>query len=159
MSRELIEDFARLTRRLAKHSTCKRRGVAAIILQESNHQVVGWGVNGTRAGCSGVKDNCGCAHSEINTLLNGVERSMTSCLMIVTRAPCVPCATAMVNWKRGRIRTVYILDQSEPGAEGVKVLVNCGMNIVWLDIPDDAELGLRDPNMAPSQPSNAKGIC
>lgn len=152
--KELITDFGRLARILAKHSPCKRRGVACVVLDRA-YQVVGWGVNEPARGggsCTGEKDRCGCSHSEVNTILNCQPRGRDH-IMIVSRAPCVPCATAMVNC--GFITTAYIMDPSEPGADGVKVLKNCGIEVSWLDVPEDAEIELRDPTMAPSRPSDA----
>jgi hypothetical protein len=56
----------------------------------------------------------------------------------------------MVNC--GFVDTVYYLDDSEPGAQGLKILANCGLVVEHLDVPEGAEIGLRDPNMEPSKP-------
>lgn len=154
---EVYKDFGRLARMLARHSVCKRRGVACVMLNNAM-QVVAWGVNGPAHYdpnlCSGKKDGCGCAHSEINTILNtansGVVVAAHECTMIVSRAPCVPCATAIVNCHL--VGSVLYLDDSEPGADGLLVIKNCGIAVAHLDVPEGAEIGLRDPNMAPSKP-------
>ena len=149
MNREqLLLDYGRFVRSLAKHSVCKRRGVAAMVVDSYSFQPIGWGVNGPAGydpnGCSGIKDGCGCAHSEINTILNcGVPMdSDLAGIMILTRAPCVPCATAIVNC--GFISQVHYMDESEPGADGLKVLSGCGVSVKHLPVQtDDAEVGLR----------------
>jgi hypothetical protein len=56
----------------------------------------------------------------------------------------------------GFVTRVFLLDESEPGADGVKVLRGCGVAVGWLDVPEGAEIGLRDPSMEPSCPSSAR---
>ena len=122
-------------RAMADKSVCKRRGVACLVFDRTNGDTMGWGVNGP-AGyraelCSGIKDGCGCAHSEINTLLSchPTKRQLLDHVghMIATRAPCVPCATAIVNC--GFISELTYLDPSEPGSAGLALLEKCGIHV------------------------------
>lgn len=145
--------FAKLARLLAKESPCKRRGVACVIFDPGTYQIIGWGVNEPAHGriCTGEKDNCGCLHSEVNTILNTRPRDgWVSNAMICSRAPCVPCASVIVNC--GFISKVYILDESEPGAHGIGALKNAEITVEFISCPEGAELGLRDPSMKPSGP-------
>ena len=142
-SDELIRDFATMLRLLAKRSVCKRRGVACIVVNQ-DMQSVGWGVNGPAgyepSRCDGTKDGCGCAHSEINTILNCRPSSYdaeTGCIMIASRAPCVPCATAIVNC--GLISEFIYLDDSEPGPKGI-ALLKCFMKVTQLE-----DMAIEDP--------------
>ncbi len=139
--------FARLARMLAKESPCKRRGVACVVFDADTSQIVGWGVNEPAHGriCSGEKDNCGCLHSEVNTVLN--SRSITTNNhMVCSRAPCTPCASVIVNC--GFITKVYVLDESEPGAHGIGVLKSAGIDVEFISCPEGAEIGLRDGSVA-----------
>lgn len=151
----LLHDFARLARMLAKYSPCKRRGVACVIVDPDSMQIVGWGVNEPAHGriCSGEKDGCGCLHSEVNTILNSEPRGLDN-VLVCSRAPCAPCASVIVNC--GFISSVYVLDDSEPGASGIAVLRSAKIPVERLSVPDDAETGLRDKSMAASDP--IKGI-
>jgi deoxycytidylate deaminase len=145
MNELLLNDFARLTRMLAKHSPCKRRGVACIVFEPETDQLIGWGTNHPARGriCSGEKDNCGCLHSEVNTILNARPRDYWGKNhMICSRAPCVPCSSVIVNC--GFIDKVYVLDESEPGAHGIGVLKNADIIVEFITCPEGAEIGLRD---------------
>lgn len=150
MQDNVIMDFARLARMLAKHSPCKRRGVSCVIFDPADLQIVGWGVNGPARNriCSGEKDNCGCLHSEVNTILNSHPKSQDN-FMICSRAPCVPCASVIVN--SGFITKVFVLDESEPGAHGIGVLKSANLLVDFISCPDGAEIGLRDASMKPSE--------
>lgn len=150
---ETIMTFARLARMLAKESPCKRRGVACVVFEDETFQIVGWGVNSPGRGriCSGEKDNCGCLHSEVNTILNTRIRSdaFGGYHMVCSRSPCVPCASVIANC--GYISRVYILDESEPGAHGIGALKSAGIKVEFISCPEGAEIGLRDASMKPSQ--------
>lgn len=147
---QLTQDFARLARMLAKDSPCKRRGVACVVFDAEDMQIVGWGTNHPARAriCSGEKDNCGCLHSEVNTILNSHPKSLDN-FMIASRAPCAPCASIIVNC--GFITCVYVLDESEPGAHGIGILKSAGIAVQFISCPEGAEIGLRDASMKPSE--------
>lgn len=134
-----LQNYAEYVRALADKSVCKRRGVACMIVNRTNGETLGWNTNGPAGHqpdlCSGIKDGCGCAHSEVNTLV--VARDTKGCLkgrsglMIATRAPCVPCATAIVNC--GYIGALVYLDASEPGDAGLAILKRFGISVSRYD--------------------------
>ncbi len=130
-----FDDCVEYVRALAKKSVCKRRGVACMIINKVSGETLSWSTNGPAGDvpelCSGIKDGCGCIHSEVNTILKA--RNTGPCLrdrravMIATRAPCVPCASAIVNC--GYIGEFIYLDPSEPGADGLAMLRRFGIQV------------------------------
>jgi deoxycytidylate deaminase len=141
---KVSQDMIDYVRGMATHSVCKRRGVAAMVFDGENGDVIGWGVNGPAKHrpelCSGIKDKCGCAHSEVNTLLacHPSKRQLLGHkgVMLATRAPCIPCATCIVNV--GYISKFIYLDKSEPGDAGIALLISCGIEVQHLAEAEEA---------------------
>jgi dCMP deaminase len=109
----------------AARSTCARRAVAAIVVDEYHH-VLSTGYNGVPSGlphcsddvaCPGAKDrpgqtdNCWAVHAEVNALLQAdVERART---LYVSCTPCFVCAKAIANTpiRRVVVREAYADDR------------------------------------------------
>lgn len=121
-----LSPYVAFVRTMAQQSVCKRRGVAACIMNEDQH-MIGWGINGPAAYdsklCTGKKDACFCLHSELNAILNARPSDLDrerGCLMLCTREPCPFCASIIVNCQF--IKSVIFLDNSEQGPIGTALL-------------------------------------
>lgn len=87
---------------LQLRSTCKRAGVAALVVDRDFRAIHAMGYNGPARGeddlCRNEAGNCGCVHAEANALIK--LRTFESDLILVsTTAPCEMCARLIVNSK------------------------------------------------------------
>lgn len=103
------EYYLKLLKGVASRSTCGRRKVAAILVDE-NHRVLAMGFNGVPKGfphcidhpCDGVNDpsgdtsRCLAVHAEINALLTCADLSRAHTLYC-SCSPCKSCSLAIAQ--------------------------------------------------------------
>lgn len=111
-------------------STCIRRQVGAVFVNDEFTRVISVGYNG---GISGAKNQCdttipgacGCIHAEVNAIMKAQEPLKNS-ILFVTLSPCQNCAKLLAMKKVG---TVYYLSQYRDTA-GIDILRSNGVNVV-----------------------------
>lgn len=115
-------------------SKCSGGKVAALITSPDFEVVYAAGHNG------GTKlmpclcdagDKYTCIHAEINALLNSkVDYTTSPAVMLISKAPCVSCAAAIVN---ANIRHVYYIDDYRCTA-GIDLLKKHGVETTKLSV-------------------------
>ena len=140
---EYVMDFAVLT---AKRSTCLRRQVGAVIVQDKH--VIATGYNGApkglehcaeRGGClreelgvpSGEKHElCRALHAEQNAIIQAATlgHSIEGASIYITHQPCVICAKMIINAGIERI----VVREGYPDELAVQILKEAGLKIVML---------------------------
>jgi len=100
---ELMMGIAEL---VSKRSTCSRLQVGSVITDSTMKEIISYGYNGNYSGGPNECDsdeigNCGCIHSEINSLIKAKQRGE---IIFITFAPCLMCAKAIIN---SGIKKVY----------------------------------------------------
>ena len=106
---------------LALRSTCRRASVGCVVVSMDNSTVMGLGYNGGPKGgrntcLSDEPGKCGHLHAEINALIKANYRDAAPRKAYLTLSPCVPCATALVNF--GVEEVVYrVLYRDDAGLE------------------------------------------
>jgi len=93
---------------LARRSECQRLQVGCVIASADGRYIFGQGYNGGAAGldhaCTGEVGACGCLHAEDNAVTNCTAPRSEAKVALVTVAPCVACATRLINL--GSVRRV-----------------------------------------------------
>ncbi len=140
---EYFMEFAVLT---AKRSTCLRRQVGAVIVQDKH--VIATGYNGApkglehcaeRGGClreqlgvpSGEKHElCRALHAEQNAIIQAATlgHSIEGASIYITHQPCVICAKMIINAGIERI----VVKEGYPDELSVQILKEAGLKIVML---------------------------
>ncbi len=140
MKQERLLVFTRFVEDLAAMSRCSDKGVAAIILDKEGTQVFSIGINGGPKG--GIDCLCElgqkytCAHAEMNALAK-CTTDCTGKVMICTLAPCITCATLIVNVG---ISKVYVLNTNGHD-DGLKILRAGGVKVEILRRKERAKHG------------------
>ena len=133
------EYFIKLAEIAKTRSTCIRRQVGAVLVNE-NHQIVSTGYNGvprgiehcTKETCtklfeeSGEKNElCPAVHAELNAILQAASAGISpeGATLYSTTKPCGNCTMAIIN--AGIKKVVYVEDYTDP-------ILRSG----WLDTPD-----------------------
>lgn len=140
---EYFMEFAVLT---ARRSTCLRRQVGAVIVQDKH--VIATGYNGApkglehcaeRGGCLrealGVKSGerhelCRALHAEQNAIIQAATlgHSIEGASIYITHQPCVICAKMIINAGIERI----VVREGYPDDLSVQILKEAGLKIVML---------------------------
>ena len=144
---EYFMDFAVLT---ARRSTCLRRQVGAVLVQDKH--VLATGYNGApkglehcaeRGGCLreelGVKSGerhelCRALHAEQNAIIQAATlgHSIEGASIYITHQPCVICAKMIINAGIERI----VVREGYPDELSVQILKEAGLKIVMLGEKD-----------------------
>ncbi len=136
--------FIRIAMDISKRSTCHRRAIGSVIVND-DHEIVSTGYNGnprgqkhcSEIGCireelnitSGEKSEvCTAVHAEQNALLQAGKGSRGSTLY-TTVMPCNTCAKMIVN--AGIRRVVY--KDTYPETMGLDLLVELGVEVARFD--------------------------
>jgi len=137
-------DMAHLT---AKRSTCLRRHVGAIIVQERH--IVATGYNGAPKGIQHCEELGGCyreehnipsgerhelcraLHAEQNAIIQAatLAQSIEGATIYITHQPCIICAKMIINAGIRRI----VVEEGYPDQMAVDMLAEAGLKIVMLD--------------------------
>jgi dCMP deaminase len=136
-------DFARLT---SKRSTCLRRQVGAVIVQDRH--VIATGYNGAPAGIPHCAEKGGCyrealgipsgerhelcraLHAEQNAIIQAatLAQSIESGTIYITHQPCVICAKMIINAGIKRI----VVAEGYPDELATEMLDEAGLRIAML---------------------------
>ena len=137
-------DMAKLT---SQRSTCLRRQVGAVIIQDKH--IIATGYNGAprhvahcdeRGGCLREKMNvpsgerhelCMALHAEQNAIIQAATlgQSIEGGTMYITHQPCAICAKMIIN---AGIRKI-IVNEGYPDKLSVEILDEAGLKIVMMD--------------------------
>jgi len=140
---EYFMEMALLT---AKRSTCMRRNVGAVIVQEKH--IIATGYNGAPkgiphceeiGGCLREKQNipsgerhelCRALHAEQNAIIQAatLAQSIEGASIYITHQPCVICAKMIINAGIKRI----VVREGYPDKLAVDLLAEAGLKIVML---------------------------
>lgn len=123
------EMFMQIAEIVAQRSTCKRLQVGAVIVDSSLLYVLSIGYNGNYAGGPNICDsdeiaNCGCTHSELNSLVKADNRIKDK-ILFTTNMPCKNCAKLIINSGFAKVyyRKEYRL------TEGIELLKQTGVEV------------------------------
>ena len=140
------EYFMEMAKLAAKRSTCLRRQVGAVIVQDKH--VVATGYNGApkgiphcaeMGGCYREKNNvpsgerhelCRALHAEQNAIIQAATyaRGIDGATIYITHQPCVICAKMIINAGIERI----VVNEGYPDQMSVDILEEAGLRIVKL---------------------------
>ena len=132
------EYFMEMAKLAAKRSTCLRRQVGAVIVQDKH--VVATGYNGAPAGiCYREKNNvpsgerhelCRALHAEQNAIIQAATyaQGIDGATIYITHQPCVICAKMIINAGIERI----VVNEGYPDQMSVDILEEAGLRIVKL---------------------------
>ena len=139
------EYFMEMAKLAAKRSTCLRRNVGAVIVQD----VLSTGYNGApkgiphcaeKGGCYRQQHNipsgerhelCRALHAEQNAIIQAANwgQSIEGATIYITHQPCVICAKMIINAGIQRI----VVDEGYPDEMAVEILEEAGLRIVELE--------------------------
>lgn len=145
------EYFMEMAKLAAKRSTCLRRTVGAVIVQDKH--VVATGYNGAPKGIPHCSELGGCyrtahnissgerhelcraLHAEQNAIIQAATyaQSIEGASIYITHQPCVICAKMIINAGIKRI----IVDRGYPDEMAVEILEQAGLKIVRLKKDDE----------------------
>lgn len=145
------EYFMAIAELTAKRSTCLRRNVGAVIVQDRH--VIATGYNGAprgidhcaeRGGCmreemgipSGERHElCRALHAEQNAIIQAASfgHSVEGATIYITHAPCVICAKMIINVG---IKKIYV-GEYYPDEFATEILGEAGLKIVTIGKGDD----------------------
>jgi dCMP deaminase len=141
--------IAKLT---AERSTCLRRKVGAVIVQDK--QIVATGYNGAPKGIAHCDEKGGCLreklcipsgerhelcralHAEQNAIIQAATsgQSIEGATIYITNQPCSICAKMIIN---AGIRKI-IVNEGYPDEFAVEILDEAGLKVVTLNIDEPA---------------------
>ncbi|MDR2156643.1 MAG: cytidine/deoxycytidylate deaminase family protein [Clostridiales Family XIII bacterium] len=144
------EYFMGMAKLTAERSTCLRRQVGAVIVQD--RQIVATGYNGAPKGIAHCDEKGGCLreklkipsgerhelcralHAEQNAIIQAATsgQSIEGATIYITHQPCVICAKMIIN---AGIRKIIVAD-GYPDAFAVEILAEAGLKIVMLESED-----------------------
>jgi dCMP deaminase len=140
------EYFMGIARLTSKRSTCMRRKVGAVIVQDK--QIIATGYNGAPRGIAHCDEKGGCLreklgipsgerhelcralHAEQNAIIQAATsgQSIDGATIYITHQPCVICAKMIINAGLRRI----IVYEGYPDEFAVEILEEAGLKIVPL---------------------------
>lgn len=122
-----------------ERSRCSEGHVAALLTAPDFSKIYAAGNNGgtDRIYClCKAGDKYKCVHAEINTLISkpvNLDLHKTPTVMLISKAPCVSCAAAMIN---AGVRGVYYIEDYKYTA-GIELLQMHGIPVTKLQIGDE----------------------
>lgn len=131
--------FMSMASEMRNRSTCVRKQVGAVFVDQEFTRVLCFGYNGGISGdgnqCESLLPGaCGCTHAEINAMTKSNE-SLKNSVLFVTTAPCKACASVLIN--RG-VSVVYYLNTYRSDA-GIQLLNSKNIDVIsWKDFVFDS---------------------
>jgi len=142
--------FMEMAELTAKRSTCLRRQVGAVIVQEKH--IIATGYNGAPKGVPHCAEKGGCIrekrgipsgerhelcralHAEQNAIIQAatLAQSIEGATMYITNQPCIICAKMIINAGIKRI----VVKEGYPDDLAVEMLAEAGLKIVMLGDDD-----------------------
>jgi dCMP deaminase len=126
------EMFMKIAEIVATRSTCKRLQVGSVITDSNLLHVLSIGYNGNYAGGPNTCDsdeigNCGCVHSELNSIIKADNRIKDK-ILFVTESPCKNCSKLIINSGFSKVyyRHEYRLK------DGIELLRQTGIEVYQL---------------------------
>ncbi len=146
------EYFMKMAELAATRSTCLRRQVGAVIVQDRH--VIATGYNGAPKGVPHCSETGGCLrermgipsgerhelcralHAEQNAIIQAatLAQSIEGATMYITNQPCIICAKMIINAGIERI----VVRDGYPDEFAVQMLAEAGLKIVMLKDADKA---------------------
>ncbi|MBR6443862.1 MAG: dCMP deaminase family protein [Firmicutes bacterium] len=146
------EYFMKMAELAATRSTCLRRQVGAVIVQDRH--VIATGYNGAPKGVPHCSEKGGCLrdqmgipsgerhelcralHAEQNAIIQAatLAQSIEGATMYITNQPCIICAKMIINAGIERI----VVREGYPDEFAVQMLAEAGLKIVMLKDADKA---------------------
>lgn len=146
------EYFMKMAELAATRSTCLRRQVGAVIVQDRH--VIATGYNGAPKGVPHCSEKGGCLreqkgipsgerhelcralHAEQNAIIQAatLAQSIEGATMYITNQPCIICAKMIINAGIERI----VVREGYPDEFAVEMLAEAGLKIVMLKDADKA---------------------
>ena len=134
MSNELNRAFMSFVWQLKDISKCDDRGVACLICSNDLHQIYSIGINGGAKGhtqCLCKTDSkYSCIHAEANALIK-LNDQVANKIMICSLAPCIQCASMIINEPGGFAEVWYLEKYHEE--LGLDLLRSAGIKTGCLD--------------------------
>ena len=144
------EYFMKMAELAATRSTCLRRQVGAVIVQDRH--VIATGYNGAPKGVPHCSEKGGCLreqmgipsgerhelcralHAEQNAIIQAatLAQSIEGATMYITNQPCIICAKMIINAGIERI----VVREGYPDEFAVSMLAEAGLKIVMLEDAD-----------------------
>ncbi|MDR3225054.1 MAG: cytidine/deoxycytidylate deaminase family protein [Clostridiales Family XIII bacterium] len=144
--------FMGIAKLTAERSTCLRRKVGAVIVQDK--QIVATGYNGAPKGIAHCDEKGGCLreklcipsgerhelcralHAEQNAIIQAATsgQSIEGATIYITNQPCSICAKMIIN---AGIRKI-IVNEGYPDEFAVEILDEAGLKVVTLNIDEPA---------------------
>jgi len=123
------EAFMRMAETCALRSTCKRLSVGVIITDSKMRNILSMGYNGNYVGGPNTCDsnevgNCGCIHSEVNSLIKC--NNSENMVMFTSESPCLSCSKLIIN---SNIKKVYYRNEYRL-KEGIDLLRKMGVEVI-----------------------------
>jgi dCMP deaminase len=142
-----IEIYMDLAKIISKRSTCKRLQVGTVITSTDFRKVLAVGYNGNATGLFNGCDrdepsNCGCLHSEENSIINCDAPRSIEKIVFVTHLPCVQCAKRIINL--GNVKKVFY-NKEYRILDSIELLKSVGIEIVHL--PDAETSKVESPTL------------
>jgi dCMP deaminase len=126
--------YMRFASEIAERSECQRLKVGCVITSTDWRSVYSLGYNGGPSGlehtCNPLNvGECGCLHSESNAVINCHEPRTSPKLIYLTHAPCLMCATGLINL--GGVRRVTYRNEYRL-RNGLDLLLKAGIEVLSL---------------------------
>lgn len=127
----LLYTFMKMSKSVSNRSTCVRKHVGCLIVQNNLENIVSIGYNGSSPGeengCKElIKGKCGCIHAEINALKKIHNNNNNDLILLCTLSPCVACSKEILKYP---IKKVIYLDNFRD-TSGVTFLRNNGVDVI-----------------------------
>jgi|SRR5210317_330065 dCMP deaminase len=147
MNLKHIQHRLRQVKELMKLSSCVKRGVGAVAVDENNivlsEAYNGWIRGSESSVCgspcsrleiqSGTKMEIGCVHAEQNLIVNAARTntSLVNSIVFLSTYPCLVCAKLLVQ---AGVKRVFVLENSYPDYTGVNVLKQNGIIVIETEV-------------------------
>lgn len=123
------EMFIKIAEIISSRSTCERLNVGSIITDSDMLNILSMGYNGNYTGgpnrCDRTEpSNCGCTHSEINSIAKA-DNTIKRKILFTTHSPCEACSKLIINSGFSKVfyRTDYRL------LDSLNLLIKTGIEV------------------------------